>query len=100
MQDELVGQCFCTETSWGDEGPSWKVYRRVRQVMAGIAKCHRFEIRSAQLGIGGGPMYVIYPEDVISVRTLLKQELISDTSVWEQEWERFVYEVGAPWNVE
>lgn len=100
MKDELIGQCFVTETSWGDEGPPWRVYRRVRQVMAGIARCHRFEVRSPQMGIGGGPMYVFYPEDIISVRTLLTHERIVDCAVWGAWWERFIREIEEPWNGE
>lgn len=89
----LVGRCFKVETSYGDGGPSWWVYRRVRKTIAGYAECHRFETRS-------DGMRAMYPADPIRTDMLLQQEEITDEHVWGYWWERWLAEVSEPWSVE
>jgi len=86
------GQCFKVETSYGDDRPSWTVYRRVRATIVGYAECHRFETRS-------DGMHAMYPADPIRLRVLGAQTPI-EAAEWLDAWDAWQRAVTEPWNVE
>lgn len=96
MSDSLLGRCFKVETSYGDDRPSWFVYRRVRKTIGsqvnGWAECHRFESRC-----DGG--MVMYGCDPCSTAALLTHVEIPE-SEWRLQWEMWVQDVNLPWDVE
>lgn len=95
MSDSLIGRCFKVETSYGDDRPSWFVYRRVRKTIGGSvngwAECHRFESRC-------DGARVCYLSDPHMTAALLSQTEIPE-SEWLLQWEMWSQDVNMPWNV-
>ncbi len=87
-----IGDCFKIQTSYGDNRPSWFVYRRVRKVIAGYAECHRFESRC-------DGTHVMYLQDPIRIDMLAMQSSI-DEDEWLRAWTQWTLDAMAPWNVE
>jgi hypothetical protein len=85
------GDCFKVETSYGDDRPSWWVYRRVRRSIADFTECHVFETRS------DGVQLV----SVTSIRTaMLRQQTRIEAAEWVREWERWQVSATEPWHVD
>lgn len=91
----LVAQCFRVETSYGDDRPSWYIYRRVRETMGddlnGYAQCYLFEVRPDGL-------HVCSHTDLIKI-SILKSQTVIAREDWEQHYVAFMKSVSEPWNV-
>lgn len=92
-----IGDCFMVESSYGDDGPTWMTYRRIRFAGSQIAECCRFETRPSQMT--SAHELVLRPADPIGLDVLAKQTSISVTD-WQAAYETFLNRVTEPWNVE